>query len=373
MSDGSEAMKNFISAPAWWSTKILTEVARTDDGVGSLLNMLRERGRRPFFIIDGALEGQLGFKPLFERDEVFMFRASESEPRTGDVDRLVALLRNKRDLPDTVVGVGGGSSMDLAKAVGICVANPKQAEAYQGYGLDMKKGSEIWVLPTLNGTGAEVTPIAVLRGPEKKLGINNNFTAPAVAVVDPRLSAGAPKFNRFYTMMDCFFHHYEITKSRTSANDAVRDSIKGLDMAKSVLSRSLAVYDLETAVTSAMASTLGGSSSIGGRVGVSHAISYGLSNSSPKLPHSVAVTISMLACRDIYDDGGYDDTVKFLEINGMPAPRAADYGIDESHITKMTTIALGMEKLWQSHFGDDWQSIVNDRFVRDIYKRVVTM
>jgi 3-deoxy-alpha-D-manno-octulosonate 8-oxidase len=371
MSGESESVTNFSGTPAWWSTQILTEVVRSDDGVGDLLRLLRERGRRAFFIVDDALACQPAFKPILEQEEIFMFRASDSEPRTGDVDQLVAMLRDKKNPPDAVAGVGGGSTMDLAKAVGICVANPKPAEAYQGYGLDMKRGSEIWVLPTLSGTGAEVTPIAVLRGPEKKLGINNSFTAPTVAVVDPRLSAGVPKFNRFYTMMDCFFHHYEITKSRTSAHDAVGDSIKGLEMARSVLSRDLAVYDPDAAITSAMASVLGGSSSIGGRVGVSHAISYGLSNSSPKLPHSVAVTISMLACRDVYDGGGYDDTVGFLETNGMPLPRAADYGIGESHIAKMTATALGMEKLWQSHFGDDWRGIVDSGFVQDIYKRIV--
>jgi 3-deoxy-alpha-D-manno-octulosonate 8-oxidase len=371
MSDESEAVKNFTGLPAWWNTKILTEVVRSDDGVGCLLGLLRERGRSAFFIVDDALTGQPAFEPILKQEEIFMFRASDSEPRTGDVDRLTALLRDKKNLPDALVGVGGGSTMDLAKAVGICVANPRPAEAYQGYGLDMKKGAEIWVLPTLSGTGAEVTPIAVLRGPEKKLGINNSFTAPTVAVVDPQLSAGAPKFNRFYTMMDCFFHHYEITKSRTSAEDAVGDSIKGLEMAKSVLSRDLAVYEPDAAITSVMASVLGGSSSIGGRVGVSHAISYGLSNSSPRLPHSVAVTISMLACRDVYGDGGYDYTVAFLKTNGMPLPRAADYGIGESQLEKMTATALGMEKLWQSHFGDDWRGVVDSRFVLDIYKRIL--
>ena len=120
-----------------------------------------------------------------------------------------------------------------------------------------------------------------------------------------------------------------------------------------------------------MASVLGGSSTIGGRVGVSHAISYGLSNAAPKLPHSVAVTISMLACKDIYKEGGYDETVRFLEINGMPHPKARDYGIDESQTAKMTQTALGMEKLWQSHFGDDWKKFVDRDFIEDIYKKIL--
>ena len=193
-----------------------------------------------------------------------------------------------------------------------------------------------------------------------------------MAIIDPALSYGAKKFNRFYTMMDCFFHHHEITKSRTSDENAVLDSHDGARIAGEVLSRDLSEFDLDRSVKSAAASVLGGSSSIGGRVGVSHAISYGLSNSSPHLPHSVAVTIAMLACKDIYADGGWDDTVKFLEANGMPRPTAKEYGIGEAHIDSMTKTALGMEKLWLSHFGEEYRGTVTEGFVRDIYRRIVS-
>ncbi len=371
MPDEPRTMREFAKAPRWWRTEILTEIVPSEDGVGDLLRIVEERGKRPFFIVDSALAGQGAFGRVFERADKFVFDATASEPRTGDVDALVALIRAREDAPDVVAGVGGGATMDLAKAVGICLANPKSAAEYQGYGLDMRRGTDIWVLPTLNGTGAEVTPIAVLRGPERKLGINNNYTAPALAVVDPQLSSGAKKFNRFFTMMDCYFHHYEITKSKTSAPDAVRDALDGLRIAKEVLSQDLSEFDTGRAIRSAMASVLGGSSTIGGRVGVSHAISYGLSNASPTLPHSVAVTLAMLACRDIYTDGGYDDTLRFLEINGFAPPRARDYGIGAQHVEKMTQTALGMEKLWLSHYGDAWRDTVTHAFVEEIYRRIV--
>ena len=363
---------DFNNARPWWRTKILTEIVTSRDGVGDLLRLLSERASRPFFIIDEILKPQPVFAPIFARDRKYVFDASYSEPRTRDVDRVVALLKNERGMPDAIVGVGGGAAMDLAKAVSICLANPRPSAEYQGYGMDMERGPDIWVLPTLAGTGAEVTPIAVLRGPEKKLGINNDNVAPKIAVIDPALSAGAKKFNRFFSMMDCYFHHYEITHSKTSAPDAVLDSRDGANIARSVLSRDLAEFDIDRAVASAVASVLGGSSSIGGRVGVSHAISYGLSNASPHLPHSVAVAISMLACADIYSDGGFDDTVKFLEINGIARPTAREYGIFESHIPGMTKTALGMEKLWLSHFGENWRDTVNDKFVSDIYNKIVS-
>lgn len=363
-------LDDFIKTPKWWRTEIMTEIIPSKNGVDDFLTALSDRGKRAFFIVDGALAAQPEFKKIFDRSEKFVFDASESEPRTGDVDRLVALIK-AGELPDVIAGVGGGGTMDLAKAVSICLANPKTAAEYQGYGLDMHKGPDIWVLPTLAGTGAEVTPIAVLRGPEKKLGINNNYTAATVAVVDPQLSRGAKKFNRFYTMMDCFFHHYEITKSKTSEKNAIQDAVDGLAIASDVLTQGVDEFDLARSIASAMASVLGGSSTIGGRVGVSHAISYGLSNAAPKLPHSVAVTISMLGCADIYNDGGYDRTVGFLQANDMPLPRARDYGIDASQVDKMTKTALGMEKLWLSHYGENWRDTVDYAFVEDIYRRIV--
>jgi 3-deoxy-alpha-D-manno-octulosonate 8-oxidase len=379
-------MKNmldrFVHSPRWWRTEIPTQIVLSKDGIGDLFALLEKEKKRPFFILDSALSGQEQFKPLLERgllehgkDEksLFLFDATASEPRTGDVDALVKTIRERGegDEPDVLVGVGGGGTMDLTKAVGICLKNPKSAADYQGWGFDMVRGTDVWAVPTLNGTGAELTPIAVLRGPQKKLGINTPFAAPQTAIIDPQLSEGAKKFNRFYTMMDCYFHHYEITRSKTSAKDAILDAEDGLKLSRSVLSKDLTEYDLETAIQSAQGSVLGGSSTIGGRVGASHAISYGLSNASPTLPHSVAVTISLLGLADLYRGGGYDETLRFLEVNQFPIPRAKDYGIGASQVDKMVKTALGMDKLWLSHFGEGWEKSVTEDFLRDVYMKII--
>lgn len=364
-------IKEFTQLKPWWRTEVPTEIVLSENGVGDLLAKIEKENRKPFFIIDNVLEDQKPFEKIFAQKQKFLFNASESEPRTSDVDQLVALIKTLPEQPDVIVGVGGGATMDLAKATGICLGNPLPAASYQGYSLDMNKGKDIWVLPALSGTGAEITPIAVLRGPEKKLGINDPHTEPDVAVIDPQLSSGAKKFNRFFTMMDCYFHHFEITKSKTSKPDAIKDAEDGLRMSREVLGNDLAEYKLDRAIESAMASVLGGSSTIGGRVGASHAISYGLSNSGPKLPHSVAVTIAMLAMEDLYPEG-YADTVKFLEINGMPRPTAKEYGIGPDQIEKMTKTALGMEKLWHSYFGDDWKEKTTKPFIEEIYKKIVS-
>ena len=365
-------LTEYTKLKPFWETPVTSHVALSADGIGDLFKKLAETGKkRPFFVIDEALREQPAFKRIFEQKDKFEFNASETEPRTGDVDSLRQYLKDRGELPDVIIGIGGGATMDLTKATSICMANPLRAQDYQGYGLAMNKGLDIWVLPALNGTGAEVTPIAVLRGPEKKLGINNPYTESDVAIVDPQLAAGAPKFNRFFTMMDCFFHHYEITKSLTSSKESLDDARHGLDLSREVLSHDLAEFDLARGIKSAMASILGGTSSVGGRVGAPHAISYGLSNCAPHLPHSVAVTISMLALENMYPEG-YADTVRFLEINKMPHPKASDYGIGAKDMAKLVKTAMGMDKIWQSCFGlDDWQKKATPEFMEAIYQRIV--
>ena len=138
-----------------------------------------------------------------------------------------------------------------------------------------------------------------------------------------------------------------------------------------MLNRDLTEYDLNRAIKSTLASILGGTSSVGGRVGIPHAISYGLSNSAPFLPHSVAVTLSMLALEDIYPDG-YADTLKFHEINHRDLPKAGTYGLTDSDIPKMVKTALGMEKLWQSCFGmDHWKEKATPEYIESIYHKII--
>lgn len=366
-----ESLRDFPRLERWWRVDVPTEVILSDDGLARLFELLRERRKKAFFVVDKALEVQPAFVMIFEQDRKFVFNASYSEVRTGDVDALVDILRADRGGCDVIVGVGGGSTMDLAKAAGICVANPLRAQDYQGYGLEMERGLDVWAVPTLNGTGAEITPIAVMRGPEKKLGINNALVEARLAIIDPGLSAGAPSFNRFYTMMDCYFHHYEISKSKTSQPQAILDALDGLHLSREVLGCDLAEYDPARAVKSAMASVLGGTSSVGGRVGVPHALSYGLSNSAPFLPHSVAVTLSMLALEDLYPDG-CDDTLDFFAANHRSLPKARDYGLGEADVPQMTKTALGMEKLWQSCFGlECWKKKATPEYVESIYRRII--
>ena len=79
------------------------------------------------------------------------------------------IILNHKDRPSGIIGIGGGTVMDLAKAVAIMLTNEGEAKDYQGW--DLVKNPAIYHvgIPTISGTGAEVSRTTILTGPDRKL------------------------------------------------------------------------------------------------------------------------------------------------------------------------------------------------------------
>ncbi|RPH37367.1 MAG: iron-containing alcohol dehydrogenase, partial [Desulfobulbaceae bacterium] len=95
----------------------------------------------------------------------------DDEPKTSYIDALVTQIREY--LPQTpvgIIGIGGGSAMDIAKAVSLMLTNPGSSADYQGWDLIQNPAVYHVAVPTLAGTGAEISRTAILTGPVKKLG-----------------------------------------------------------------------------------------------------------------------------------------------------------------------------------------------------------
>src|SRR5690606_23016798 len=183
------------------------------------------------------------------------------------------LKRNFNDLPSGIIGIGGGSVLDLAKAVSIMLTNPGSATDYQGWDLVENKAVYHVGIPTISGTGAEVSRTCVLSGPERKLGINSDFTPFDQVVLDPELTVGVPKNQWFYTGMDCYIHCVE-SLSGTFLN-AFSQSYgeKAFDLCKEIFLSDMLI-DEDSRAKLMMASWHGGMSIAYSQVGVAHALSY---------------------------------------------------------------------------------------------------
>jgi alcohol dehydrogenase class IV len=134
---------------------------------------------------------------------------------------------------DAIVAVGGGSSMDAAKAIAVSVANPgKPLRRLAGYFKGLRNPVAVYAVPTTAGTGSEVTVAAVMADPEKetKLVIVDTRIVPKMAALDPALMTGLPPHITAATGMDALTHAVEsfVGKWATDATDSLGLSAVGL-------------------------------------------------------------------------------------------------------------------------------------------------
>ena len=182
------------------------------DQLGDILGELRiEKESYVLFLVDEYFDGKDFLKRIpLEPQDILKIIDVTDEPKTKTVDAMVAEIKGLgKGNPVSVVGIGGGIVMDYAKAIRLMFTNEGSSALYQGLDFIKNRGVHCTVIPTISGTGAEVSMTTVLTGPIKKLGIKGNFTAADQLVMDPELIKTVPEPIRFYTAMDCYIHNIE--------------------------------------------------------------------------------------------------------------------------------------------------------------------
>jgi len=149
--------------------------------------------------------------------QTWVFSDVEPEPSVETTDAAAELAREKGC--DLVVGLGGGSSMDVAKAVSVLVTNDGSAARYQGLGLVEKAGVPKIMIPTTAGTGSEVTFTSVLirKSDGFKGGINDEKLFPDYSILDPELTVTMPPRVTAATGMDALIHALEAYVGRQAS------------------------------------------------------------------------------------------------------------------------------------------------------------
>lgn len=134
---------------------------------------------------------------------------------------------------DAIIGFGGGSSMDCAKAVGACAVKPNQSLAQMKGILKVhKKLPLLMAVPTTAGTGSETTLAAVITDADTryKYAINDFPLIPRYAVLDPKVTLSLPPFITATTGMDALTHAVEAYIGNSTTIDTRRDALKAVKL-----------------------------------------------------------------------------------------------------------------------------------------------
>ena len=134
---------------------------------------------------------------------------------------------------DAIIGFGGGSSMDCAKAVGACAVKPNHSLAQMKGILKVhKKLPLLMAVPTTAGTGSETTLAAVITDADTryKYAINDFPLIPRYAVLDPKVTLSLPPFITATTGMDALTHAVEAYIGNSTTIDTRRDALKAVKL-----------------------------------------------------------------------------------------------------------------------------------------------
>lgn len=320
------------------------------------------------FLLDDFFDGKALYDRIPVRGEDIVLCVDVTyEPKTSYVDKLADELKDEFGMVSGIIGIGGGSTLDLAKAVSLMMNNPGSSADYQGWDLVKHPGVYKAGIPTLSGTGAEVSRTTVLTGPTRKLGMNSDFTPFNQIVLDPELTAAAPANQRFYTGMDCYIHCIE-SLTGTYLNEFSKSyGEKALELCQYIFLEK-EQWDEECDDKLMMASYAGGMSIAYSQVGVAHAVSYGLSYLLGT-KHGIGNCIVMQHLEEYYPEG-VQEFKRMVEKNRIDIPQGICKDLSEDQFDTMINVSMGMKPLWENALGKDWEKIMTREKLRELFGKL---
>ena len=275
----------------------MTQPTRVQFGAGTVQALGKTvkdfKGSRVLLVVDpGLIKAGLleRFTAPLEQEGIpcTLYDAIDPEPGLKLADKGCALAQEEGC--DCVVGAGGGSAMDVAKAVSVLLTNGGKAVDYLGLGLIKKPGVPKIMVPTSAGTGAEVTFTAVFINEEtgSKGGMNDDLLYPDAAILDPELTLSLPAEVTAYTGIDALTHALEAYTSTQAHIISEMYSLEAIDLIARNLPAACAHGDnLAARSAMLMGSLLGGKALAAAGVGLVHAMAYPLGGMFG-IPHGLA-------------------------------------------------------------------------------------
>lgn len=321
---------------------IVNQPTQIEFGVGSCANLhetvKKLGGSNVFLVVDpGLMQSGIVKKVTASLDKAdipyTLYDNVQPEPGLQLADAGAELAQKEK--ADCVVGVGGGSALDIAKAISILLTNSGKAEDYLGLGKIKHPGVPKIMIPTTAGTGAEVTFTAVFinEKTQSKGGMNGDPLYPDAAILDPSLTISLPPAVTAATGIDAFTHALEAFVSTQAHSISDMYALEAIDL----ISRNLAIAyangaNLEARSAMLLGSLLGGKALATAGVGLVHAMAYplgGMFSTAHGLANAVllpyVVDYNIIGSPEKYavvaEVMGYD-------IDGLPLREAAQLAVE---------------------------------------------
>jgi alcohol dehydrogenase class IV len=302
--------------------------------------------------------------------ETVVFEAIAAEPTISMFEE--TLKAADEAAPDVVIGLGGGSVLDVSKLIAALLHSPQQIGNVFGNGLLKGRQTHLVCLPTTSGTGSEVSPNAILldESDASKRGVVSEFLMPDGTYVDPKLTVSMPRGVTAATGMDALTHCIEAYTNKYAHPMVDLYAIEGIRLAGRFLARAVQDgADLEAREKMSLASVYGGICLGPVNTAAVHALAYplggefhiphGLSNAvllphvmrfnAPAAPERYAVVAEALGVKSHGDDLQRAmlaaDKVYELAIQCGITMDLAKLNVPQSAIPQMAEAALKVQRL----------------------------
>lgn len=335
-------------------------------------------GRKRLFVLTAPpivpLIRPMAEKLAGEGVDVQIFDHIVAEPSISDFKQILAVAREFGT--DSVIGVGGGSVLDITKLVATLIDSDQQVEDLFGTGFVKKRGCWFACMPTTAGTGSEVSPNAILLDERDKLkkGIVSPYLMADAAYVDPQLTVTVPPKVTAETGMDALTHCIEAYTNKFAHPVIDVYALTGIKLIAGNLLRAVKNgKDIEAREALLLGSLYGGmclgpvntaavhalSYPLGGEFHISHGLSNAILlpsvmkfNRSANLEKYAQVAIACGAAKGADDDetaqNGVDFVTQLSKDCGIPT-KLSEIGIPHEAVEHMAKAAMEVQRLLKNN------------------------
>lgn len=341
-------------------------------GKGAILNIVPEieaRGFKRILVCTDSSLVKFGVSQkvteLLDKGNVNYELFTDIKPNPTIENVLAGVKAAKEFKADAIVAIGGGSSMDTAKAIGIIINNPEFSDvrSLEGVAPTKKPCLPIIAVPTTAGTAAEVTINYVITDVEKK----RKFVCvdvhdmPIIAVVDPDMMASMPKSLKAFTGMDALTHAIEGYTTRGAWEMSDMFHIKAIELIAKNLRDSVAGNE-KGGENMALAQYIAGMGFSNVGLGIDHAMAHTLS-AYYDVPHGKAcamlLPISMEFNRDFTGEK-YREIARVFGVKNVDSMSQEEYRDTAINAVKQLSIDVGIPTKCEEIKESDLDALAND-------------